>query len=119
MPDSKPLKLGASLKAWGRDDFNAVFSKEVCALDTASLPLQQGLTHSSYAITDDLSISVLNSRIEAGLLIVKAGLSYTGIIAGCNCADDPSPVDKVNEYCEALFYIDSSSGETTITLFDE
>jgi hypothetical protein len=48
--------------------------------------------------------------------MLKAGVFYTGIIAGCSCSDDPSPVDEQNEYCDLLFTIDKLTAETQITL---
>ena len=42
---------------------------------------------------------LLSASEDAGLLRVKAGIFYTGIIAGCSCADDPTPIDELNEYC--------------------
>jgi len=29
---------------------------------------------------------------------INIGVFYHSLIAGCNCADDPTPVDKINEY---------------------
>jgi hypothetical protein len=44
------------------------------------------------------------------------GVFFSGIITGCSCADDPTPVETQNEYCELLFAIDKATAETTITL---
>ena len=110
------FKLGLSLQAWNTKDFNTVFKEEVCSLDADTLPLQQGLSGSSYANGDNLSISVLKVENENNKLFIKAGLFYTGIIAGCNCADDPTPVNENNEYCEVLFCINKKTAETTVSL---
>jgi len=50
---------------------------------------------------------------------VKAGLLYAGIIAGCSCADDPTPIDEVTEYCVVRFDIDKATAETKVTLLSE
>lgn len=110
------FKLSLSLQAWNTKDFNAILKKEICSLDPDYLPLQQGLSHSSYANGDNLSVSILKIENENNSLSVKAGLFYTGIIAGCNCADDPTPVDENNEYCEVLFSINKKTAETTVSL---
>jgi hypothetical protein len=55
----------------------------------------------------------------AGLIRVKAGIFYTGVIAGCSCADDPTPVDELNEYCVLQLGIDKKTAETTVTLLAE
>lgn len=108
--------LSASLAAWNTPAFNSVLIQEVRALDSKFLPLQQGLQNSSYAISDKLSIIVLETKEESTDIIVKAGLLYNGIIAGCSCADDPTPTDETNEYCDVLFHIDKQTAETTVTL---
>ena len=108
--------LPASLEAWKTPAFNSALKHEVCSLDSKLLPLQQGLQNSSYAISDKLSIIVLETKEDADNIIVKAGLLYNGIIAGCSCADDPTPTDETNEYCDVLFYINKQTAETTVTL---
>lgn len=108
--------LSASLAAWNTPAFNSVLRQEVCSLDSKLLPLQQGLQNSSYAISDKLSIIVLEMKEESTDIVVKAGLLYNGIIAGCSCADDPTPTDETNEYCDVLFHINKQTAETTVAL---
>ena len=108
--------LPFSLDAWNTPSFNAFLKQEVCSLDSNLLPLQQGLQNSSYAISDKLSVTVLDVKEDAANIIVKAGLLYNGIIAGCSCADDPTPIDETNEYCDVLFCINKQTAETTVTL---
>lgn len=116
------LILERSLKAWNTPDFNDEFKSEVSKLDESSLPLQAGLSYSSIAISDNLSATVLESRaVHSGggdYIYVKAGLFYEGMVAGCNCSDDPSPIDKTTEYCEAAFHIDMQTAQTTVTLLE-
>ncbi len=108
--------LSLSLKAWNTSAFNDVLKEEICSLDANSLPLQQGLSISNYANADNLSATILKVEDNDKTLLIKAGLFYTGIIAGCNCADDPTPVDENNEYCEVLFSINKTTAETTVSL---
>ena len=108
--------LPLSLKAWHTDLFNTVFRQEICSLDSTLLPLQQGLQNSSYAISDKLSVSVLATEEGDENIMVKAGLLYNGIIAGCSCSDDPTPTDETNEYCDALFCINKQTAKTTVIL---
>ena len=114
--------LERSLQAWNTPDFNDEFKSEVSKLDEKSLPLQAGLSYSSIAISDNLSATVLESRVvcneDGDYLYVKAGLFYEGMIAGCNCSDDPSPIDKTMEYCEAIFLIDMLTAQTTVSLLE-
>jgi hypothetical protein len=60
----------------------------------------------------------LNVTEDDDHILAKAGLLYTGIIAGCNCADDPSSADEITEYCEALFTINKTTAATSIALID-
>lgn len=108
--------LKSSLRAWNTNNFIDIFKNEISSLDTNLLPLQQGLSSSSYAVEDNVSISVLKVDNDDNNIHVKAGLFYTGIIAGCNCADDPSPVNENNEYCEVLFTINRKTAETAVTI---
>ena len=110
--------LSQSLQAWNSDTFNNVLKKELCSINSDLLPLQQGLRQSSYAIGKNLSAIVLNVESNNNYIMVKAGLFYTGIISGCSCADDPTPVDEINEYCDVLLRINKKTAETTVTLID-
>jgi len=110
------IKLPLSLHAWSTETFNDIFKKEMADLDARSLPLQQGLQHSSMANGENLSIIVLKTDDDIDDILITAGLFYTGIIAGCNCADDPTPVDEINEYCEVLVRINKKTALTTVSL---
>jgi hypothetical protein len=63
-----------------------------------------------------LCAMILSVTEQPECIQVKAGLFYTGSVAGCSCADDPTPLDEINEYCEARFDIDKQTAATTITL---
>jgi hypothetical protein len=105
-----------ALATWPSPAFNDIMKAEIEALDAELLPLQQGLVHSSYANPDSVSPVILAVSETPGCLTVKVGLFYTGIIAGCSCADDPTPIDEINEYCEVLFEIDRNTAAATVTL---
>lgn len=111
--------LNQSKDAWGSADFSQVFKREVAMLNHSALPLQQGLTQSSYVSDEPVSAVVLNTSIHLSLIHIKAGIFYTGIIAGCSCADDPTPQDMQNEYCELLFAIHQDTGEAEVSLLSE
>ncbi|WP_457670748.1 hypothetical protein [Thiolapillus sp.] len=109
-------RLPKSLEAWGSPDFQAILKKELEALGIEGLPLQQGLSHSSIALDGNIQAVILTVTEATPHLSVKAGLFYTGIVSGCNCADDPGPVEAQNEYCEILVMLQKSSGEASIVL---
>jgi len=43
---------------------------------------------------------------------------FSAFIAGCNCADGPTPVDEINEYCEIRVEIDRTTAEAQLTLLE-
>lgn len=110
------IRLTRSTEAWGTDHFSDTLKVEIEQLDATQLPLQAGLTHSSYVSEDDFRVMILGDKETPSGIRVRAGIFYTGIIAGCNCADDPTPVDTQTEYCEVQLDIDSKTGETIIKL---
>lgn len=113
------MRLKASLQAWGTPAFRDTLKAEISALGQADLPLQQGLSHTSSVSDTPPQAVILSATDEGNCLQVKAGLFYAGIIGGCSCADDPTPVDEQTEYCEVLLEIDKGSGETKVTLLQE
>ena len=117
---SNPVtRLTRSLHAWGTTDFESVLKAEIEQMGVGQLPLQQGLSISSYALGDDLNVMIIRVSDGADFIRVKAGIFYKGIIAGCSCADDPTPIDENNEYCEVLLEIDKATAETTVELLKE
>jgi len=116
--DTPTIRLPQALTGLPPRELESALRKEIEALDPALLPLQQGLTYGSHALGDDLSVIIIKVTQSPGQIRVKAGIQYHGIIAGCSCADDPSPVDRTNEYCELLLEIDTDTAATTITLVE-
>lgn len=113
------IQLPLSLQAWGTEAFSPVIKQEIQNIDPDLLPLQKGLSLSSYVSKQPISATILNSYQEDDTIIVKAGIFYSGIIAGCSCSDDPSPLDEQNEYCEILIHIHSPSADTQVFLNHE
>lgn len=113
------IRLSHSLSAWGHPEFEAVLKQEVGQLGAGQLPLQQGLSTSSYALDEDIETMLISAVEEPGLLRVKLGIFYAGILAGCSCADDPTPVEQESEYCVVQLEIDKSTAATTVTLLAE
>jgi len=113
------IRLPNALNAWGTPEFEAVLKQEIAALDAGLLPLQQGLALSSRVTGQPIQAMILSSGEAAGRISVKAGIFYTGIIAGCSCMDDPTPMSELNEYCLLRFDIDPMTAEATVTLLEE
>ena len=113
------IRFTKSLNAWTMPEFKNILQQEIAQLDRDLLPLQQGLTISSHVTSRHVQAMILDLSDDANLIRVKAGIFYTGIIAGCSCADDPTPIAEQNEYCVLQFCIDKQTAETTVTLVSE
>lgn len=116
MSETQTLSLPKALAAFGTPQFKTEFCTEICAVGVSALPLQQAVSTSSVALADKLEVMILHSSETAQHVIIKAGVFFTGVIAGCSCADDPTPVDEQAEYCELLFRIDKATSAATVQL---
>lgn len=110
------MKLPKILQRKDHPDFKNTIKQEIQNIDPELLPLQQGLSLSSYVSQNPITAIILNINEDLHTIRVKAGIFYTGIIAGCSCSDDPTPQDIQNEYCELLFSINKQSADTTVNL---
>lgn len=110
------IRLTKTLNAWGTSGFEDILKGEVEQIDPDQLPLQQGLSISSHVTDSQRTLLVLSVADDAGFIRVTAGILYSGIIAGCSCADDPTPVDEQNEYCEVQIEINKKTAEATVAL---
>lgn len=110
------IHLPRSLNAWNSPGFQDVLKREIEQQDPGRLPLQRGLSASSHALDDKFEVMIISVAEEPGVILARVGIFYSGIVAGCNCADDPTPVEPQSEYCEALLAIDRTTAEATVTL---
>ena len=113
------IRLENVVQKWGSADFRAVLKRDLESLDADQLPLQQALSQSSYVSSSGFSVMIINEGEQGGNIIAKAGIIYSGIIAGCSCADDPTPINEVSEYCEIEVIINLTTAETTVTLLTD
>ena len=106
-------KLTNSLKNRGSENFKKVLKQEIEALGNDVLPLNQATCQGGLA--DDSNISALINSVTENetQLLIKVGIFFNEIIAGCNCGDDPA---SENTYCELLVSIDKSTAEACFSL---
>lgn len=109
------IHLPEAVKAWNQPGFSATLKHEIEQLPSGQLPLQQCLSSSSHALDDAVSVMVLGASDDPGFIHARVGVFFSGIIAGCSCADDPTPVDTQNEYCELRLTIAKATAETAVT----
>ena len=113
------VQLKNTLNARYSKDLSRVFINEVMQLPIDVLPLQQALQMGSHALKDNMQIMIthiIDDRQD--FVIITAGIFYSSLIAGCNCADDPTPVDLISEYCEVKFKIDTGNADTEVSLIE-
>lgn len=111
--------LPHTLASWNTPGFRDAFKREVEALDAGLLPLQQGLSLTSTVADEPFSVVPIAAEATADGLRVKAGVFYAGLIGGCSCADDPTPVEAQLEYCVLRFEIDGPDGAARVELAPE
>ena len=107
--------LPQSLLAWNSPGFNDILKQEIGQLGTGQLPLQQGLSASSYVLDHKFEVMIISVADEPGFIHANLGIFYYGILGGCNCADDPTPVEPQSEYCEVRVSIDKKTAEATVS----
>ena len=112
-----------TLKAWQSNGFDSeltrIFKLEIAELGHKELPLQQGLSLSSYVSNEKISAIINKTEETPNNIIIKSGVFYSGIIAGCSCSDDPTPLDTQSEYCDLLINIDKHTAESSVKLITE
>jgi len=112
------LGFPESLQAWGTAAFPATLKRELAA-QASELPLQQALCHASALAPEAITVILLDTRTDAAALHIKVGVFFAGILAGCSCADDPTPVEPQTEYCELMIDIDPANASATLTLLTD
>lgn len=110
------IRLVKTINARGTPGFVDVLKQELEQLDPEQLPLQQGLSAGSHVQGDGFSVMILGVSEENDFIRARAGIFYTSIIAGCSCADDPTPISELNEHCEVRIDINKETAEMTVVL---
>lgn len=113
------IRLPASLEAWNTPRFRTALKQEIEALDPHLLPLQRGLALSSQVTDRAVQAMVLSEGETDHAITANVGVFFTGVVGGCNCADDPTPVDEQSEYCVIQLVIDKRTAQTQIDLIPD
>jgi len=113
------IRLVSALGAWGTPDFESILKLEIHDIELEKLPLQEGLSQTSYVCDSNIQVLILKVTESKYDIVVKTGIIYAGIIVGSCCDSDPTPVCEQTEYCEIQFNIDKLTAETTISLLKD
>jgi hypothetical protein len=111
--------LPRSLAAWNTPAFADTFKREIERIAPACLPLQQGLSGTSAVADAPFSVMLLQASGTAAGLRVKAGVFYAGLLGGCSCADDPTPLAAEPEYCALWIEIARPDGAAQAVLAED
>ncbi|MCW8964732.1 MAG: hypothetical protein OQL16_13130 [Gammaproteobacteria bacterium] len=111
------IELKNTLGAWHTDRFDTVLKNELEGLESRLLPLRDGLMQGSHVAEDKgFKVMIIDTRDDDQHIRIKIGVFFASIIAGCACADDPTPLDTCNEYCEFLLLVDKTTAQTRVSL---
>ncbi len=112
------LRLPLSLSSWGTTAFSATLKHEL-EQSAAHLPLQQGLSTGNHVLDTPITVMVQSVKAGTDVLVLKVGVFYHSIIAGCSCADDPTPISENNEYCVLCLEVNMNDAQTWVILLEQ
>ncbi|MEO5344077.1 MAG: hypothetical protein H7842_12210 [Gammaproteobacteria bacterium SHHR-1] len=82
--------------------------------------LQAALRHGSQALDESLQVLLQGLTLEPERAELRLNLLFQGVIAGCNCADDPSPQQATTaEQCPLRLRIDRRTGQAQLSPLEE
>lgn len=113
------VQLPAAVLAWNTPTFAATLKQELEAIGGAPLPLQQALAVSNAVFDDRIEVIFIAATEEHGRIRAKVGIFFAGIVAGCACADDPTPIPTQTEYGEFALTLDMTTAVADIKLWTD
>ena len=113
------VHLPLSLAAWPSPQRDAVLKQELEQLDPGLLPLREAMAQGNQVAAEPVRVLVLTTGEEGdGYYGARVGLLFASLIGGCQCADDPSPLEALPEYAELEIRIDPLTGAAQWRLLD-
>lgn len=113
----KIIALPQSCAAWGSEAFPRVLKHELEAQSVHDLPLQAGLTHSSVVADEAFTVFPRRGVDDCGRVVVD--VQYAGLVAGCNCSDDPSVVESRIETCALSLRLWPDEGRAAVSVLPD
>lgn len=108
------LYLPAAWHALATPRFDKILKAELESLSVEQLPLQQCMSQCNHVVEQKPDILILGADDIDDEKHIRIGVFFSGLIAGCSCADDPTPVEPITEYCEFLLRMNKQTGYITI-----
>lgn len=104
------IYLTQTLASWHSPRRESVLQRELEQLDPGLLPLREAMARGNQIAAEPVRVLVLSTADEADAYRARVGLLFASLIGGCQCADDPSPLEALPEYAELEIRIDRRSG---------
>jgi hypothetical protein len=112
------IDLSAVRAAWDTPEREAALKRALEGLDAADLPLQQALMRGSQVTAAPVQVMVLTTTETAEGLEARVGVFFTSLLGGCQCADDPTPLESLPEYAQIKVTIQRETGMARLRLLD-
>lgn len=112
------IRLPEAMTAWESSAFEETLKCELVKLGSAALPLQAAMSRGSHVVDVPPRVIIKHISDDGPVIRIQAGIFFKSIIAGCSCADDPSPPDEMDEYCELQLEIDKLTAVVDLTLLE-
>ena len=112
------LRLPQALAAWGSEAFTDVLRHELIAAGAHALPLQRCMVHGNHVASTPVSLLLHSVEADAARIRVRLDVLFQSVVAGCSCADDPTPWSELDECCRVEVAIDRSTAHADILLLD-
>lgn len=104
------LQFGQMVKSVLRDELRDVPDQQ--------LPLQSQVRYGSVALKDDLEPVILSSRETGDGFELTCEIFYHSINAGCHCAGDPGPRERLTESLQLRIEIRSADAEARLAVME-
>ena len=112
------IDLSETLATWSTPEREATLKRALEGLDTACLPLQQALARGSQVTAEPLQVMVLTTAETEDGLQARVGVFFTSLLGGCQCADDPTPLEPLPEYAQIKVTLHRETGMARLRLLD-
>jgi len=112
------LSLPNTLAAWGSEAFAVILGRELTAAEGLQPLLLRAMTHGNQLATTPVNLLLLHAADEGSCLRLRLDVLFQSVVAGCSCADDPTPWSEINECCHIEIVIDKTTAQADMELIE-
>ena len=110
--------LTRTLAAWPSPLRDSILKQELEGLDPGLLPLREAMARGNQVAAEPVRVLVLATGEDEDGYWARVGLLFASLVGGCQCADDPSPLEALPEYAELEIRVDPQTGSAQWRLRD-